>query len=325
MRWIRIAGATVVALGLLAFVAVEGLKLAAAARLARTWDVPGVDVPVPWPLSDEEIAAARAARPGTLLTDADLGAIARERSLERGRHLLAARVGCADCHAADFGGAVIVAAAPMGVWAAPNITRAGVTADYTAADWDRIIRHGIARDGTSSTMPSTDFASLSDQELSDLILTITSSPPVARESVASTLGPIRALLLVTGGIPISAELIDHAAARPRTPPPAAVDVAFGRHVALACTGCHGANLSGGPIAGGDPSWPEASNLTPDASGLQGWTAADFRRALREGKSRDGRDLSPVMPWRATQQMTDTEIDAMFAWLQTLPALAKGTR
>lgn len=320
MKRIAKIGATLL-LGVVVLVSVLVVVLPSRARtrLARTWDVVGVDVPVPWPLEPGEVAELQ--RDEGLHVDVE--AVALARALVRGRHLLAARYGCADCHGADFAGGVIVDAPPMGRWVAPNITVAGVTEGFTAADWDRIVRHGINHDGTSSTMPSSDFAGISDRELSDVIAVITHSPAVERSAGESTLGPLRALLLVTGGIPISAEIIDHEAPRPRLPPKAAVDLEFGRHVALACSGCHGPRFAGGTIPGGDPSWPEAANLTPHESGLAGWTRDDFRRAMREGKSRDGRDISPVMPWRATANMTDTELDALFVYLQSLPALPKG--
>jgi mono/diheme cytochrome c family protein len=349
MKVLKIAGGGVAVLLLLGLVAVQGMKARASSRLGRAWpDVKGVEVPVPWPLSDAELdglraekQAERAARAATEagapakgkpdaddsdpLADVNLAGIARARAMARGRHLLEARLGCTECHGADFGGKVIMDNGAMGRWAAPNISTGGVTKDYTAADWDRIIRHGIGKQGTSTTMPAIDFQNLSDQELSDLITVITAAPAVATPSVESTMGPVRAMLIATGGIPLSAELIDHAAPRLQTPPTAKPDIEFGRHVATSCVGCHGRNFAGGPIEGGDPAWPAAANLTPDATGLQGWTSGDFRAAMREGKSKDGRGLHPIMPVGMTKHLSDVELDAMFAFFQSLPPAAKGAR
>jgi hypothetical protein len=47
------------------------------------------------------------------------------------------------------------------------------------------------------------------------------------------------------------------------------------------------------------------------------------RALREGKRKDGTAISTMMPWKAYEQMTDTEIKAVWAYLRTVPALEKG--
>jgi hypothetical protein len=62
----------------------------------------------------------------------------------------------------------------------PNITggEGGRTADFGPADWDRIVRHGIQPDGHPAFMPSEDFRSMSDQELSDIIAYVRSRPTV---------------------------------------------------------------------------------------------------------------------------------------------------
>lgn len=349
MKVLKIGGAALVALVALAVIGVMVMVSRANARLERRWDdVKGVDVPVPWPLDEAELTALReqkkaevaaktaAAGAGEaapvpadadLLAGVDLAALAKERALARGKHLIEARAGCSDCHGADFGGKVIVEAPPMGVWAAPNITMAGNGKGLAPADWDRIVRHGVAKDGTSATMPAIDYTSMTDRELSDIITVITSAPPVDRPNIENKMGPLRGVLIATGAIPVAAELIDHAAAHGKVPPAEGVTVEFGKHVVSGCVGCHGLNLAGGPIPGGDPKWPEAANLTPDASGLAGWKAEDFRRVAREGKSKDGRELSEPMKAvaMAMRGMTDAEVDAAFVYLQSLAPLTKGAR
>jgi hypothetical protein len=72
--------------------------------------------------------------------------------------------------------------------------------------------------------------------------------------------------------------------------------------------------------------PYPANLTPDgATGLGDWTEADFIRALREGKRPDGSSLSPQMPWMAFGQMNDTELKALWLYLQSVPAQPYGNR
>ena len=347
MKVLKIGAGALVALLALAVVGVMVMVSQANGRLERRWDdVKGVDVPVPWPLGDDELAALREQKKAELaakgavagageaapvpadadlLAGVDLAAIAKERALARGKHLIEARSGCLDCHGADYGGKVIIDAPPMGVWAAPNITTAGNTKDFTPADWDRIIRHGIAKDGTSATMPAIDYMAMSDQELSDIITTITAAPPVERPNIENKMGPLRGVLIATGAIPVAAELIEHKAGHAKVPPGDAVTTEFGKHVVSGCVGCHGLNLAGGPVPGGDPKWPEAANLTPDASGLAGWKAEDFRRVAREGKSKDGRELLEPMKSvsLAMRNMTDTEVDAAFLYLQSMAPLAKG--
>lgn len=88
-----------------------------------------------------------------------------------------------------------------------------------------------------------------------------------------------------------------------------------------CADCHGSNFAGQHVPGTPPSFPDSRNLTP--TGLGSWTAADFRRALHEGKRPDGSAIDPFMPWQAYSKMTHVEIDAMWAFLQTLPATPTG--
>jgi cytochrome c553 len=104
------------------------------------------------------------------------------------------------------------------------------------------------------------------------------------------------------------------------PPLPEVSLEFGRHVAGVCAGCHGPDFSGGPIAGGDPSWAPARNLTPHQEGLAAWSYADFETALREGKRPDGSALVEpmtfVIPYAAN--MTDVEMQALWTYIQSLP-------
>lgn len=68
----------------------------------------------------------------------------------------------------------------------------------------------------------------------------------------------------------------------------------------------------------------AANLTPDkATGLGNWTEESFIRALRTGKhlgQADGREILPPMPWPTIARMTDSDLKAMWAYLQSLPAI-----
>ena len=65
-----------------------------------------------------------------------------------------------------------------------------------------------------------------------------------------------------------------------------------------------------------------SNLTPDrATGLGGWTEQTFITSIREGKKGGlGRTLLPPMPWRMYANLTDDDLKAVFAYLQTIPPI-----
>lgn len=65
----------------------------------------------------------------------------------------------------------------------------------------------------------------------------------------------------------------------------------------------------------------AANLTPDATGLAGWTPEMFIQTIRDGKHAGvGRPLLPPMPWPMYRRLSDEDLGAIFAYLQTLPKI-----
>ncbi|OGP76173.1 MAG: hypothetical protein A2V86_14575 [Deltaproteobacteria bacterium RBG_16_49_23] len=67
-----------------------------------------------------------------------------------------------------------------------------------------------------------------------------------------------------------------------------------------------------------------ANLTPDTmTGLGSWTAEMFIQAMRIGKhmGQPGSwDIKPPMPWYNLAKMTDEDLKAIFAYLQSIPAI-----
>ncbi|MFL5308681.1 MAG: diheme cytochrome c-553 [Polyangia bacterium] len=66
-----------------------------------------------------------------------------------------------------------------------------------------------------------------------------------------------------------------------------------------------------------------ANLTPDKdTGLGGWTEDMFVRALRTGRHMggSGRPILPPMPWMTLAQQSDADLKAIFAYLQSVPAI-----
>ena len=291
--------------------------------LAQTFETHLVDFPIPFPIDPAEVSAMG-------LTEDAARKLAQTRAVERGQHLVAARYTCTACHGANFGGGVMVDAFPIGSLLAPNLTlgKGSRTADFLPRDWDRIVRHSVLRDGHGAVMPSEDFQRMSDQELSDIVSYIRSLPPVDNVVPKSRFGPLGKVLVATGKMRLSATLIEsHAAPHPVRPPDEAVSAEFGKHLASVCMGCHGPDFSGGPIAGGDPSWPPARNLTPDATGLKGWTYDQFVNALANSQRPDGTALRAPMTLMSSfgKNMKDVERRALWAYLQSLPPVSKAVQ
>lgn len=104
----------------------------------------------------------------------------------------------------------------------------------------------------------------------------------------------------------------------------------------ACMACHspldakthmivpGTMGAGGRKFGKDEGLPAdiySSNITPDPeTGLGNWTDGEVMRALREGVSKDGRALFPVMPYPNYHHMSDEDAMAIVAYLRTIPPI-----
>lgn len=123
-----------------------------------------------------------------------------------------------------------------------------------------------------------------------------------------------------------------------TPAPAsgwqagAEPVARGAYLAHAgnCMACHTAR-GGEPYAGGrgiDTPFGTvySNNLTPDdTTGLGRWSAPQFWRAMHHGRSADGRLLVPAFPYTSTTQISRADSDALYAYLRSLPPVAKAAK
>jgi mono/diheme cytochrome c family protein len=63
----------------------------------------------------------------------------------------------------------------------------------------------------------------------------------------------------------------------------------------------------------------ARNITSSAAkGIGAWSDAEIKRAITEGKSRDGSALKPPMNYRRYAKITGSDLDALVAWLRTVP-------
>lgn len=290
---IAISGLVVVGLGLFGAASAK-----ASARLSKHYDTHRVALPLP--------------------EASDTAAV------ERGKHLVMARYGCAVCHGANLGGGKMLDDPAIGLLLGPNITsgKGSRSRGYNMADWDRIVRHGVKPDGTPAVMPSEDFFKMSDAELSDIVAYARAVAPVEANVAAPKLGPVGKVLIALGKFPISAEH-QPTAAHASVPPPAADSAEFGEHLVATCTACHRPNLAGGKMPFGPPDWPAAANLTQHETGLGGWSYDDFDKALTLGVSKDGRKLRAPMTdvVLGTKGMDATERKAIWTYLRSVTPAA----
>jgi mono/diheme cytochrome c family protein len=240
-------------------------------------------------------------------------------SIARGQHLAISVGKCQACHGDNWGGKIFSNDAAFAKLTTPNLTRGkdGIGATYTDVDWVRALRYGIGRNGKSLVfMPAESYTHFSDTDLGQVIAYLKTLPPadLAVTPMRSP-GPVMRILYLTVGFPmLPASIIDHNMQRPAVAEGPTKE--YGEYLIKAggCQNCHGANFGGGTAEN-----MPVPNLTKGGE-LGKWSEADFAKAVRTGIRPDGRVLSAVMPWEYMKGLTDTEVSAMWAHLQSVPAV-----
>jgi mono/diheme cytochrome c family protein len=102
--------------------------------------------------------------------------------------------------------------------------------------------------------------------------------------------------------------------------------------AAGCAGCHTDIATKGPLLAGGRALKTPygifypPNITPDPThGIGAWTEAEFLRALKEGIGKGGTHLFPSFPYPSYSAMTDADAKALWAYMRTVPAVAKPNR
>jgi mono/diheme cytochrome c family protein len=258
--------------------------------------------------------------------------------LERGRYLATAVSGCVACHSerdpnapgmpalADRLGAGTVfgeGSALPGRVIAPNLTPDKETG---AGNWTddmlaRAIREGIGHDGRTlfSLMPYMNYREMPDEDLASVIVYLRSLAPVKNKlPQTEIIFPVKYLM--------------HSAPEPVTVAVSVPDLSdpVKRGAFLvrmsSCANCHtpqekgqvkpGLEFAGGLLFTQPEGTVMAANITPDSSGISYYDEDLFIQAIGTGKVK-ARSLSPIMPWSFYRNMTDEDLKAMFAYLQTL--------
>lgn len=297
IKWLGIGLGSLVGLLLIALAVIYGLSIM---RLNRTYTIPTVAL--------------------TISTDAA--------AIAEGKRQFSTR-GCVDCHGPDGAGKLVVDDPLLGTVMAANLTTGagGIGTSYQDSDWERAIRHGVKPNGKPLfIMPSHEYYPTNNSDIAALVAYIKALSPVDHTPAPIYVGPLGHLLHATGLFPVvPAEVIDHNAPRPEEVAKGKTKE-YGAYLANTCKGCHGAELSGGPIPGVPSEPPYPANLTPDvATGLGTWQEADFVKVIRTGVRPDGTALATAMPWPAFKEMSDDELGALWLYLQSMPAKAEGNR
>ena len=250
-------------------------------------------------------------QPETAMTTPDAQARARE-LIERGDPTRGLP-GCAACHGAGLTG---IEPATPGLLGLPR--------DYIYAQFN------VWQSGVQRTLPPDCMVEialrLTPEDVQALANWLASRPvpPGAKAEPASR----RALPMRCGGV----EALDGRGDAVATQHDSSVvepDRRRGEYLVTIgnCVACHTA-IGGEPFAGGRAIETPfgtiyGSNITPDiATGIGGWSREQFHRALHDGRSRDGRLLYPAFPYPNFTRLTHDDTNAMFAYLQSVPAVSR---
>ena len=294
-KWIGIVLGSLVGLVL---VAVGVLVMMGNARFNKTYDFPPSNLTIP--------------------TDAA--------SIARGEHFAVTL--CEGCHGADLSGINNwFDGGPLGTIDSANLTsgEGGVGQTFTDEDFVRAIRHGIDPQGKPTFMPAVvSTAHLSDEDLADVIAYVKSVPPVDHVTYGKQLKPMAKIMLTLGMIgKLPVEEVSHDVHVTAVPP--GVTVEYGAYLVNThdCHVCHGQNMNGNKFP--DPTKKIITpNLTPSGD-LSTWTEDSFLNTIKTGVTPHGHNLNPdLMPWKDFRNMTDDELKAIWAYLQSLPPMDQYT-
>jgi len=211
---------------------------------------------------------------------------------------------------------------------APNLTDdpAGI-GDWTDLQVINAIRNGVDDEGRQldPIMPYWLFHNMTDADALSIVAFLRSLPHASvavgdANPAATAVVPLAPSSLPDTTLAVSSP--DHDAA------------VYGKYLVSSvaqCVKCHSPSSVGLPIADFFSGVPPTSstmifapNLTPDDTGLLGWTAADVVTALKAGTNKAGRTLCGSMPsaGKGYGGMTDADAHAIGVYLTSIPNVSK---
>ena len=263
--------------------------------------------------------------------------------IERGKYLANNVAVCMDCHSSrnwkKFSGPLVAGSLGKGgeyfgpemgfpgEFYAKNLTPTNL-GDWTDGEIFRAITTGVNKDGEAMfpVMPFLNYGKMDKEDVYDIIAYLRSLPPIENEVPDSS--PHFPMNFILNTIPQEAQLAQK--------PHASDKVEYGAYLANAagCIECHTPAKNGQLIrekafAGGrEFKMPNGSifspNITSDKeTGIGNWSETAFvsrfktfenpeaARELKEG------EVNSIMPWTMYAGMKDSDLKAIYAYLQSL--------
>ena len=257
------------------------------------------------------VSASRLNRTYEVTADFTLNVPDDPESIAAGEHLASIYL-CNDCHEADLSGYHFVDDPVFGQIYSANLTGGenGIGQSYSDEEIARVIWYGVKPDGSPTVgMPYEFHQAISISDMENLIAYLRNVPPVDTDHPSASYGPMFRVMHTANQFPlIPAERVN-ASQPPRARISPEETLAYGEYLATMCTHCHTATFAGDEFFG-------SPNITPAAIG--DWTEEEFVQAITEGVLPDGTQLDPeLMPWESISQYSDEELQAIWAYLQTV--------
>lgn len=261
---------------------------------------------------------------------------AQDALLKRGAYLVNGPVACSNCHASrapdfsvlpgmDFAGGFKIVDPAFVVYTA-NITPDKETGigDWSDAEIIRAIREGKNKEGKIifPPMPVPTYNNMSDDDVKAIVAFLHTLKPVHHEVTESKYNIPQQAMPPAKGLPA---------------PPVTDKLAYGGYIVNALAHCfechtspdehgvpdfaHHLGAGGFAIELGPEMFVKTSNITSDPeTGIGKWSDADIKKALTEGLTPTGGHLSPPMPFPFFKNMTADDLDAVVAYVRTIPPI-----
>lgn len=255
--------------------------------------------------------------------------------VKRGDYLVNGIMTCGNCHspkgpdgsdimAKAFSGGLSWDEPPFKV-TAPNITPDKETGigDWTDAQIKTLLRTGVKPDGThvAMVMPTGFYHVMTERDLNAVVAYLRTLKPV-KNTVPDPIYKMKQVEVVFPG-----------GEKPYTEAVMKDTVKKGFYLATIahCMECHtpmgpkgrefATKLGTGGFEFPGPWGVSTSrNITSSKTkGIGAWTDAEIRRAITQGMSKDGSRLKPPMGYHYYATVTPEDLDAIVAWLRTVPA------
>jgi mono/diheme cytochrome c family protein len=263
------------------------------------------------------------------------GAAYAETPVERGAYLVNTIMSCANCHTPKGPTGDIADKAFSGGMhfntPAFDVTAANITQDkdtgigtWTDDDIKKLLRTGVRPNGVplAPIMPTGFYGIVTDSDM-DAIVAYVRTIPAVNNAVTPPIYKIKAAAQIFPG-----------AEQRYTEAMMSDELKKGIYLSTIghCLECHTpmtkghrdfANDSGkgGMDFPGPWGVSISRNITSSKTkGIGDWTDADIKRALTQGIDKDGNKLKPPMGYPYYAHMTDADLNAVIAWVRTLPPI-----